>query len=152
MTLTICMYFCILIRDLNAFPHFCLRKPYFCHADLHLFVLFSLSSDVNLQQNQVLTPTLNRVAAHISVGLEGTNTEKTPTLNRAPARPRATREPRRLAALYHPPSYHTLLVVESFCFRLCVEAEFLGGGASVASLHVLRTPRLYASSALRACG
>jgi hypothetical protein len=99
MTLTICMYFCIAIRYLEAFLHFCIRKYYFCDADLHLFVLFSFSSDVNLTANHHLTPTLTGVEALLSAGLEGQHTEKTPTLNRATARARATREPRRLAAL-----------------------------------------------------
>ena len=88
-----------MIRYLEAFLHFNVRSYCFYDAILHLFVLFSLSSDVNLQPNHGLTPTLNRVAAPLSKGLEGSTTEKTPTLNRAPARPRATREPRRLAAL-----------------------------------------------------
>jgi len=67
--------------------------------DLHLFVLFSFLSDVNLLSNHGLTPTLNRVAAPLSAKLKAQQPEKTPTLNRATARARATREPRRLAAL-----------------------------------------------------
>ena len=108
MSLTICMYFCIVIRDLNAFPHFYVKESCFCHANLHLFVLSLFSSDVNLTANDHLTPTLTGVEALISTGLEGQRTEKTPTLNRATARSRATREPRRLAALHPPPLHHTL--------------------------------------------
>jgi hypothetical protein len=42
---------------------------------------------------------LNHVGTHTSAGLEVSTTKKTPTLDRASARPRATREPRRLAEL-----------------------------------------------------
>ncbi len=88
-----------MIRYLEAFLHFNVRSYCFYDAILHLFVLFSLSSDVNLLSNHGLTPTLNRVAAPLSAKLKAQQPEKTPTLNRAPARPRATRKPRRLAAL-----------------------------------------------------
>ena len=108
MTVKVCMYFCIVIRYLEAFLHFCVRKSYFYDAGLHLFVLFLFSSDVNLTANHRLTSTLKRVEALLSAGLEGDHTEKTPTLNRATARARATREPRRLAALHSPSTPHTL--------------------------------------------